>query len=108
MMMMTMFLLQVLLFDMVARPDNLKEMCLAKFAVNYDVISTTVDDDVGNHENYYEDDGDIKLTDETSESNKITLKNNLGYIREKEKKNQYCEQEDITHTDNQKSTTIQN
>ena len=35
-------------------------MCLAKFAVNYDVISTTVEDDVGNHENCYEDDGDIK------------------------------------------------
>ena len=68
-----------------ARPDNLKEMCLAKFAVNYDVISTTVDDDVGNHENCYEDDGDIKLTDETSESNKITLKNRLGYMRKRKK-----------------------
>ena len=66
-----------------ARPDNLKEMCLAKFAVNYDVISTTVDDDVGNDENCYEDDGDIKVTDEMSESNKIRLKNRLGYMRKR-------------------------
>ena len=66
-----------------ARPDNLKEMCLAKFAVNYDVISTTVDADVGNDENCYEDDGDIKVTDEMSESNKIRLKNRLGYVRKR-------------------------
>ena len=58
-------------------------MCLAKFAVNYDVISTTVDDDVGNDENCYEDDGDIKVTDEMSESNKIRLKNRLGYMRKR-------------------------
>ena len=66
-----------------ARPDNLKEMCLAKFAVNYDVISTTVDDDVGNDENCNEDDDDIKVADETSESNKIKLKNRLGYMRKR-------------------------
>ena len=58
-------------------------MCLAKFAVNYDVISTKEPDDVGSDKNCNENDDELKTTDENNKQNKIKLKNRLGCMRKR-------------------------
>ena len=83
MMKMTMCLLLVLLIDMLQDQTNLQEMCLAKFAVNYDVISTKEPDDIGSDKNCNENDDELKTTDENNKQNKIKLKNRLGCMKKR-------------------------
>ena len=66
-----------------ARPNDLKEMCLASFAVNYDVLLATDDCNLNNDMQRLTNDGIQKSTHNFS--NKIQLHRGLGTMRKHKK-----------------------
>ena len=86
-------------------------MCLATFAVNYNVCySVSRDDDIigiGEADEEDIDNDDIEHEKQSNMQPVITLKQMLGCMRKKNKK-QYSEPEDTKLAQNLKNTTIQN
>ena len=66
-----------------ARPNDLKEMCLASFAVNYDVLLATDDCNLNDDMQRLTNDGIQKSIDNFS--NKIQLCRGLGTMRKQKK-----------------------
>ena len=66
-----------------ARPNDLKQMCLASFAVNYDVLLGTDDCNLNDDTQRLTNDGIQKRTHNFS--NKIQLCRGLGTMREHKK-----------------------
>ena len=66
-----------------ARPNDLKQMCLASFAVNYDVFIATDDFNLGDDTQKFTNDGIQKSTQ--NYSNKIQLCRGLGTMRKHKK-----------------------
>lgn len=77
-----------------ARPDDLENMCLAKFAVNYDPVYSAGncahnDNQDSGNENENEDENDLDCNEDEMDylrkRNMIRLKNEMGYMRKRKK-----------------------
>ena len=62
-----------------ARPNKLREMCLASFAVNYEVSSTTDESSLNDDVEFLEHDNTEKTTEKYSDN--IQLNGGLGTMR---------------------------
>ena len=90
-----------------AHPNNLEGICLAKFAVNYELLLNSCGNDEGNNifEHTHDSDDEGNNNDDLQESNIITLKILWGKCI-RGGMSLYCMSNDIDKILNQKSIII--